>query len=170
MRQLAPILIVLVLAISSACDGGSDEGTPQPPPGTTTSETGKAALDRAIRRAVRENDRLSSSVLWSNRVPSRATRSTRGPALAALRRSAADRQKRGIRVRTLMNKLDIVSVQLDPSYTTATVVVRSIQRVRPYRGRTPLGRAVKLDERARVELRRLGASDHFFVWRVRILD
>jgi hypothetical protein len=32
-----------------------------------------------------------------------------------------------------------------------------------------MGQAVKLDERARVELRRLGTSDRFVVWRVRVL-
>ena len=67
------------------------------------------------------------------------------------------------------NRLEISSIELDPSYTTATATVRSIQRVRPYRGGKPSGRAVKLDERADVELRRLGASDRFVVWKVRVL-
>ena len=169
MRRLAPILIVSLVALLAGCDGGNDEASTQRPPTTTTSEPGKAALERAVRQALRENDRLSSYVLSSNRVPAWATRSTRGPALAALRRSAADRRKRGIRVRTLVNKLEIASVELDPSYAQATAVVRSIQRVRPYRGRKPIGRAVNLDERAKVELRRLGASGRFVVWRVRVL-
>jgi hypothetical protein len=39
-------------------------------------------------------------------------------------------------------------------------------RARPLK---PSGRAVKLDERASVELRRLGSSDRFVVWRVRVL-
>ena len=169
MRRLAPILIVSLVALLAGCDGSKDEASTQPPPTTTTSEPGKAALERAVRQALRENDRLSSYVLSSNRVPAWATRSTRGPALAALRRSAADRRKRGIRVRTLVNKLEIASVELDPSYAQATAVVRSIQRVRPYRGRKPIGQAVNLDERAKVELRRLGASGRFVVWRVRVL-
>jgi Flp pilus assembly protein TadD len=168
MRRLAPSLIVLLLAIATGCDGG-DDSTTQQPPTTTTSETGAAALQRAVRRTLRENDRLSSYVLWSNRIPAWATRSTRGPALAALRRSATDRRMRGIRVRTLANRLEITSIELDPSYTAATAVVRSIQRVRPYEGRKPSRRAVKLDERARVELRRLGASGRFVVWKVRVL-
>ncbi len=169
MRRLAPILIVILVALLTGCDGGNDEVTTQPPSPTTTSETGKAALERAARGALRENDRLSSYVLASNQVPAWASRSTRGPALEAIRRSAADRRKRGIRVRTLENTLEIKSVELDPSYTKATAVVRSIQRVRPYRGRKPMGRAVKLDERAKVELRRVGASGRFVVWRVRVL-
>jgi hypothetical protein len=169
MRPLATILILLAIAISTGCDSGNDEAATQPLPTTTTPETGKAALERGVRQALRENDRVSSFVLWANSVPARATRSTRGPALAALRRSAAERRKRGIRVRTLTNRLEIVSIELDPSYTRATAVVRSIQRVRPYSGRKPMGQPVKLDERARVELRRVDGSEGFVVWRVRVL-
>jgi hypothetical protein len=170
MRRLGPVLIVFLLAIASGCDGGDGEVATQPPPTTTSPETGEAALKDAVQQALRDNDRLSGYVLWSNRVPTWATRSTRGPALVTLRRSAADRRKRGIQVRTLANKLEINSILLDPSYTQATAVVRSIQRVRPYRNGKPLGRAVKLNERAKVELRRLGTSGRFVVWRVRVLD
>lgn len=167
MSRLGPVLLVLLLAIATGCDGGNDEVATQPPPTTTTSGTGRAALERGVRQALRDNDRLSGQVLWSNRVPDWATRSTRGPALAALRTSAADRRQRGIRVRTLESRLEIASIDLDPSYTSATAVVRSLQRVRPYEGGKPSGRAVKLDERAEVELRRLGASDRFVVWRLK---
>jgi hypothetical protein len=168
MTRLAILLLALIAAIAAGCDGGNDQVATQPPP-TTTSETATATLERAVRRALRENDQLSGYVLWNNRVPTWATRSTRGPALATLRRSAADRRKRGVRVRTLENRLQITSVTLDPSYTKATAVVRSIQRVRPYQGGKPIGRAVELDERARVELRRLDSSSRFVVWRVRVL-
>jgi hypothetical protein len=169
MTRLATLLLVLLAATAAGCDGGGNEDVAtQPPPPTTTSETPTATLETSVRRALRANDQLSGYVLWSNRVPGWATRSTRGPALATLRRSAADRRKRGIRVRTLVNRLEIMSIKLDPSYTRATAVVRSIQRVRPYRGGKPVGRAVKLDERATVELRRLGSSSSFVVWRVRV--
>ena len=164
-RRVGTVLIVLLLAIAAGCDGGDGEVATQPPPGTTSTTTGEAAL----RDAVRRNDRLSGYVLWRNRVPTWATQTTRGPALVTLRQSAADRRKRGVRIRTLANRLEISSIELDPSYTTATATVRSIQRVRPYRGGKPSGRAVKLDERANVELRRLGASDRFVVWKVRVL-
>ena len=165
MRRLAPVLIALLVAIAAGCDGAGNENSPtQPSTTTTASETGRAALERAVHQALRENDRLSGYVLWSNRIPDWATRSTRGPALAALRTSASDRRKRGVRVRTLRSRLEITSIDLDPSYTSATAVVRSVQRVRPYAGRKPSGRAVELDERAKVELRRLGASDRFVVW------
>jgi len=156
-----------VLAISAGCSSGSNKATTTLPPRTTTgSETGVAQLKRAVRQALRDNDRVSGYVLWSNRVPAWATRSTRGPALANLRVSATDRRRRGIRVRTLASKLKIISVTLDPSYTNATAVVRSIQRVRPYRAGAPMGRAVKLDERAKVELHRVAGASRFVVWRL----
>ena len=169
MTRLATLLVAVLAATAAGCDGGNDQVATQPPT-TTTSETATATLERAVRRALSENDQLSGYVLWNNRVPTWATRSTRGPALATLRRSAADRRKRGVRVRTLENRLQITSVTLDPSYTKATAVVRNIQRVRPYRGGKPAGRAVDLNERAEVELRRLDTSARFVVWRVRVLD
>jgi hypothetical protein len=168
MRQFALLLLALLAVTAAGCDSGNEKVATQPPP-TTTSETTEATLARAVRQALRENDQLSGYVLWNNRVPVWATRSTRGPALTTLRQSAADRRKRGIRVRTLVNKLEIASVNVDPSYTKATAVVRSVQRLRPYRGGKPIGRAVKLDERAKVELRRIGTSSRFVVWRVRVL-
>jgi hypothetical protein len=64
----------------------------------------------------------------------------------------------------------ITSIELDPSFTKATGAVRSIQRLQPYRGGRPVGRTIKLDERANVELRRLGASGRFVVWRVRVVE
>ncbi len=167
-RRLGAVLIALLLAIAVGCDGGDGEVATQPP-STTSSETGEAALRDAARQVLRRNDRLSGYVLWFNRVPPWATRTTRGPALATLRESAADRRKRGVRIRTLASRLEVSSIALDPSYTRATAVARSIQRVRPYRGGKPSGRTVKLDERASVELRRLGSSDRFVVWRVRVL-
>jgi hypothetical protein len=168
MRQSALLLLALLTAIAAGCNGGNEKVATQPP-ATTTSETTTATLESGVRQALRENDQLSGYVLWNNRVPAWATRSTRGPALVTLRQSAADRRRRGIRVRTLVNTLEITSIKVDPSYTKATAVVRSVQRVRPYRGGKPIGRAVKLDERANIELRRIGTSSRFVVWRVRVL-
>ena len=168
MRQSAFLLLALLAAIAAGCNGGNEKVATQPP-ATTTSEPTTATLERGVRQALRENDQLSGYVLWNNRVPASATQSTRGPALVTLRQSAADRRRRGIRVRTLVNRLEITSIKVDPSYTKATAVVRSVQRVRPYRGGKPIGRAVKLDERANIELRRIGTSSRFVVWRVRVL-
>jgi hypothetical protein len=61
----------------------------------------------------------------------------------------------------------VISIQLDPSYERATAVVSDPQRVRPYgRDGRPLGRAIALNERARLELRRLGSGMRFVVWKV----
>ncbi len=168
MKPLAAVLMIFLLASSAGCSSGSNKATTTQPTRSTTINvsTSAAQLKRAVRQALRGNDRVSGYVLWSNRVPAWATRSTRGPALANLRASATDRRRRGIRVRTLASKLKIISVSLDPSYTNATAVVRSIQRVRPYRAGAPMGRAVKLDERAKVELHRVAGASRFVVWRL----
>jgi hypothetical protein len=171
MRRLGPVLIVFLVAIAAGCDGGNDEVATQPPPATTTPEKGAAALERAARSALTENRRLSVYVLWNNRIPRWAERSTRGPALASLRAAAQNRRNRGIRVRMLESRRQILSLRLDPSYARATAIVLDRQRVQPSRrnGR-PLGRATMLNERARYELRRLGQSDRFVVWRVVLLQ
>jgi hypothetical protein len=171
MRRLAPILIVSLVALLAGCDGGDDEASTQPPPPTTTtSETGKAALERGVRSALTENRRLSVYVLWNNRIPPWAERSTRGPALGSLRSAAQNRRKRGVRVRMLENSREILSLSLDPSYLRATAIVLDKQRVQPSgRNGRPLGRATKLNERARYELRRLGRTHRFVVWRVVLL-
>jgi hypothetical protein len=170
MRRLGPVLMALLVAIAAGCDGGNDEAATEPPQTTTTSETGKAALERAVRSALTENRRLSVYVLWNNKIPPWAERSTRGPALASLRSAAQNRRNRGIRVRMLENRREILSLRLDPSYERATAIVLDRQRVQPSRpnGR-PLGRAAMLNERARYELRRSGQSDRFVVWRVVLL-
>jgi hypothetical protein len=171
MRRLGPVLIVFLVALAAGCDGGNDEVATQPPPATTTPEKGAAALERAARSALTANRSLSVYVLWNNRIPRWAERSTRGPALASLRAAAQNRRSRGIRVRMLENRREILSLRLDPSYARATAIVRDRQRVQPSRrnGR-PLGRATMLNERARYELRRLGQSDRFVVWRVVLLQ
>ncbi len=171
MRRLGPVLIAFLVAIAVGCDGGSEESATQPSPTATTPENGQAALERAVRSTLTANRRLSVYVLWNNRIPSWAKRSTRGPALAGLRTAAADRRKRGIRVRLLSDRFQVVSIRLDLSYTKATAIARGRQRVRPHRlNSTPAGRSVELIERARIELRRLGRTNRFVVWRVELLD
>jgi hypothetical protein len=118
------------------------------------------------RAAIHEDHRMSVRVLWTNSVPAHP-RATAGPALAVLRRSVAARARRGIRVRLLSERFRVISIRLDPSYARATAVVYDHQRVRPYgRDGRPLGRAVVLKERARLELRRLGSGMRFVVWKV----
>ena len=169
-KHVLILLLSSTALIAGACTGDENNSPTQTRATTgtttTTAEDETAALERAAREALRDNDRLSGDVLRTNRVPTWATRSTRGPALAALRKSAADRRERRIRIRTLSSNFEIISVDLDPSFASASALVRSRQRVRPYRAGRPLGRAVELDERARVELHRLGESEQFVVWRL----
>jgi hypothetical protein len=167
-RTIVVLGSALVLA---ACSSGSHHASSTTvPTGTapTTSVDQQAAqsLERSVRAALRSNDQLSGVVLWTNRVPRSASESTGGPALVSLRTAAAQRRAKHLRIRTVSTNLQIVSIKLDPSYTRATAIIRSRQVVRPYRAGTPLGRAVKLDERARVELHRLESAARFVVWRV----
>jgi outer membrane murein-binding lipoprotein Lpp len=164
------------LVVSSVALAGCSSGSHQANSTTTSTSTSasttsaqqstRRSLRLAVRAALRSNDKLSGVVLWTNRVPQDAAKSTRGPALVALRTAAAQRLSKHLRIRTVSSKLQILSIKLDPSYARATAVVRSRQVVRPYRAGAPLGRAVKLDERARVELHRLGSETSFVVWRV----
>jgi hypothetical protein len=168
-RRLGAVLIALLLAFATGCDGGDGEVATQPRP-TTSPESGEAALEEAVRSALDGNRRLSVFVLWNNRIPAWAQVSTRGPALGALRAAAQNRKERGVRVRVLASRREVRSLRLDPSYVTATAIVVDRQRVQPSRrnGR-PLGHEVRLNERARYELRRVGESDRFVVWRVVLL-
>ena len=171
MKRLATLLLALLAATAAGCDAGNDNDATQPPPTTTQSQTGEAALRQAVRTALNENRRLSVYVLWNNRIPDWGERSTRGPALVSLRSAAQNRRNRGVRVRMLQSRREIRSIRLDPSYAEATAIVQDRQRVQPSRqnGR-PIGRAVVLNERARYELRRVGRSDRFIVWRVVLLE
>jgi hypothetical protein len=171
MTRLATLLLALLAATAAGCDGGNDNDATQPPPTTTQSQTSEAALRQAVRTALNENRRLSVYVLWNNRIPDWAERSTRGPALESLRSAAENRRNRGVRVRMLRSRREIRSIRLDPSYAEATAIVQDRQRVQPSRpnGR-PIRRALVLNERARYELRRVGQSDRFIVWRVVLLE
>jgi hypothetical protein len=156
----------------AGCSGGSNNASSTTTSTSTTASTTSAeqptpqSLRLAVRTALRSNDQLSGLVLWTNRVPQDARKSTRGPALVELRKAAAQRLSKHLRIRTVSTNLQIISIELDPSYARATAVIRSRQVVRPYRAGASLGRAVKLDERARVELHRLGSKTTFVVWRV----
>jgi hypothetical protein len=164
------------MAVSAGC-GGSSSGNATPPTttdaatathrATTTAPVdAKAALARAVRSAILEDHRMSVRVLWTNNVPKRPV-ATAGPALANLRQAVADRRRRGIRVRLISEQFRIVSLRLDPSYTRATAEVVDPQRVRPYgRDGRPLGRTVVLNEHVKLELRRVGSSNRFVVWKV----
>ena len=93
--------------------------------------------------------------------------STRGPALTG---AAQLRLRRGgskaFRSRTSRGSYTITAITLDPSYATATAVVRSQQRVAPYEVRAPLGKQISLPSTLASELHRLGNTERFIVWRV----
>jgi hypothetical protein len=130
----------------------------------------RQTLGTAVRASLLANHRLSIRVLWTNQVPAAATNSIGGPALAGLRASAKDRQRKGVRVRMLHDRYRILSISLAPSLTRATAVAESIQTVSlTYLNGHPRGRSVRLDERARISLRRLGTSDAFIIWSVALL-
>ena len=167
-RAGAFALVVSSVALAGCSSGSNHASSTTTSTSSTTSATQPMpqSLRLAVRTALRSNDQLSGLVLWTNRVPQDATKSTRGPALVELRKAAAQRLSKHLRIRTVSSNLQILSIKLDPSYARATAVIRSRQVVRPYRAGSPLGRTVKLDERARVELHRLGSKTTFVVWRV----
>lgn len=170
-RRTVPALVLLatLAAPISGCGAGktstADSHTRSKT--TTTQQTASSsALEDAVKRALDANGHLSAYVLWSDEVPSWASQSTRGPALAGLRASAETRRKQALRVRSLSNKVQVLAVQLDPSYTSATATVHDHEIVTLYQhGRR--GRTVTLDEHDRIVLRRLGQTTRFVVWEVR---
>jgi len=169
MKTSALIGCLVVALTAGGCGGGS--ATP-PSSRTSTSRTASdptAALNVAVRDALRKNYELSGYVLWHNALPASAQQSTRGPALEALQASAAQRRKSGIRIKPITGRLTIVSVSIDPSFAKATATTVASGRVRPYEGRKAEPRTISVHERARVQLRRLGTARRFVVWKVTVL-
>lgn len=161
----ATVSAVLLVGCGASTPGSPSPSTPNSH--TTTAADPTAQLNLAVRRALRANHRVAKLVLWRNAVPASASESTRGPALSALRSAAAGRRRRGVHVRVVFDGFRIESVTLDPSFTRATAIVVDPQRVRPYgvNGK-PLGQPVRLSEKSRFELRRLGNTPRFVVWQV----
>jgi hypothetical protein len=170
MKRLAAVVMIVPLAITAGCNSGGKKVATVPTTTATTSQASEAPLKAGVRSTLSENRRLSIYVLWNNRIPSWAAKSTRGPALASLRAAAQNRRHRGIRVRLVASRRQIISIRLDPSYLRAKAIILDRQRVQPsQRNGRPLGQAVMLKERARYELRRIGRSNRFVVWRVVLL-
>jgi glucose/arabinose dehydrogenase len=172
MKRMGTFALVASSVALAGCSSGSHQAnstttSPSTSEATTSTQPDAQALERAARAALDANHKVSIFVLWHNRVPAWALRSTDGPALASLRSAAATRRSRGVRARLLSDRRRVVSLTLDPSYASATAVVVDRQRVQPSeRNGKPLGRAVVLNERATYELRRIGSSRRFVVWRV----
>jgi len=162
------LLLATVAALTAGCGGsnGSVAATSSSDAKATSTRVSEATLKAAVRAAIRANVRLSTYVLWHNQVPAWATQSTRGPALNALRASAAARRRQGIQIKNLSGRYTIISIALAPSYTAATAVIRTHQRVAPYEAGHRLGRAIVGTDHARLQLRRVGNSQRFIVWSV----
>lgn len=169
MRKKAAIGCSAIAMLAAGCGSGSASSPTTMANASTTARDPTAALDQAVRKALRRNYQLSGYVLWHNALPASAQQSTRGPALAALQSSAAQRRKSGIRIKPVSGRLTIISVSLDPSFTRATATTLASGRVRPYEGGRAEPRAITVDERARVQLHRLGRSQSFVVWQVTTL-
>ena len=163
------MLLVAVAAISGGCGGTGGKvvaTTTATDAKSTSAQATTATLKAAVRTAIQADRQLSLYVLWHNRVPAWATRSTRGPALKALRDAAATRRQQGIQIRNLSGGYTITSITLAPSYASATAVLRSHQRVAPYRAGHRLGKAISASDHARIQLHRLDNTQRFVVWRL----
>jgi hypothetical protein len=109
---------------------------------------------------------MSVTALWTNQVP-RHPVATAGPALSNLRTSVAQRKRHRIRVRLVSERFRILSLRIDPSYVSATATVLAVQRTQPtHTNGEPLGKPIRLTERARLVLHRVGAARRFVVWEV----
>jgi hypothetical protein len=176
MRRATLITAIALAALAVSGCGGSNTHTsasrtqPARSQSTTTGEqTTLAALERTARSALEQNHTLSDYVLSHNTIPSWASQSAAGPALAAMRNSAAQRRVGKVQVRVLTSAVEIRLVQLDPSYTRATASVVERSRVRVYQHGRAVGGVRTLNEPARVELRRVDDKTAFVVWRLTAL-
>jgi hypothetical protein len=165
MKTTALIGCLAVALVAAGCGGGGSHAGPSTPSTTTDRMSEQVRLEAGVRAAVKQNFKLSLYVLWHNAIPAWASRSTGGPALAALRASAATRRGRGIRIRPIKTALRVRAISVDASYMSATAVADSRQRVRPYESGKPQPKLIALHERARLTLRRVGSSDRFIVWK-----
>jgi hypothetical protein len=167
-RKHAPLLLASIALAAAGCGGNRNmaAATSTTDAHTTSEQTSQTALKAAVRVAIRANLKLSLYVLWHDEVPTWAMRSTRGPALKALRVSAATRRRQGIQIKNLRGHSTILAIRLAPSYTSATAEIRDTRSVAPYRGGHRLGRAISGTDHSRVQLRRVGSTERFIVWSV----
>ena len=170
MRTTRLLSTTAIMALALAGCGSSSKTTASRAKQTTSTATRPtttpAGLKQAAHSALEQNHTLSDYVLAHNSLPSWASQSTSGPALAALRNSAAQRRSGMVSVRMLASAVEIRSIQLDPSYLTATASVLERSRVRVYQHGRPVGGVRTLNEPARVELHRVGDSAAFVVWKL----
>jgi hypothetical protein len=169
-RAAALLAAALVAILASGCASSSDRVATAGDTERTSTTTAdpRAQLLTAVREAIRRDHAESVRSLWTNRVPAHPI-ATAGPALRAWRQSVTDRRRAGIRVRTLSQRLRILSIRLDPSYETATALIQNDQRVQLVRadGRPSGGPRIG-QERVRLVLHRR-PGDQFVIWRVEVI-
>jgi hypothetical protein len=176
MRRSTMTATMAVAALAVSGCGGSKAHTrasqTEPAPRQSVpagAQTTSVALERAAHSALEQNHTLSNYVLSHNVIPSWASQSTAGPALAAMRSSAAHRRGGKVQVRVLTSALEIRSVTLDPSYTRSTASFVERSRVRVYQDGRAVGGVRTLNEPARAELRRVDDKTAFVVWQLTAL-
>lgn len=163
------LVIVIGCVLIAGCGGGEHHATASAKNTVTTTPNPTGQLEQAVRYAIEQDHRLSVESLWTNRVPAHPA-ATEGPALVAMQQSVAQRRRAGVRVKTLAQHLRILSVELAPSYATATATILDVEKVLPsYSNGRPRGKAVAARERARLQLHRIGDTDSFAVWKVTAL-
>jgi hypothetical protein len=164
-----PLLTLAVCLFLAGCGGESGHATVAATQTTTAQPSPAVALEKAVRTAIEQNAKVSDYVLSNNAIPSWASQSTNGPALAGLRGSAAQRKEAKVRVRVLASSVRINSIQLNPSYLSATASIVYEGRVRVYKNGHPERRTIRLKEPAHVALHRIGNETRFVVWRVAVV-
>jgi hypothetical protein len=164
-----PLLTLAVCLFLAGCGGESGHATVAATQTTRAQPSPAVALEKAVRTAIEQNAKVSDYVLSNNAIPSWASQSTAGPALAGLRGSAAQRKEAKVRVRVLASSVRINSIQLNPSYLSATASIVYEGRVRVYKNGHPERRTIRLKEPAHVALHRIGNETRFVVWRVAVV-
>jgi hypothetical protein len=161
-----PFIVLLACALLAGC-GASHGTTSTTKPNTraTTTTNPTAQLEQEVRAALQQNAKVSDYVLEHNAIPTWARRSTAGPALSGMRGSATQRRSGRITVHVLSDDVQVESISLAPSYSTATANVTERSRVVPFRDGHRLGKAVVGNEHARFTLHRTGGTT-FVVWSV----
>jgi hypothetical protein len=163
------LLILVVCLFLAGCGGGSGHATVAATQTSTVPPSPAVALEQAARTAIEQNAKVSDYVLSNNAIPSWASQSTAGPALAGLRGSAAQRKAAKVRVRVLTSRVTIHSIQLNPSYLSATASIVYEGRVRVYKNGHPERRTIRLKEPAQVALHRIGNETRFVVWKLTVV-
>jgi hypothetical protein len=163
------LLTLAVCLFLAGCGGGSGHATVAATQTSTAQPSPAVALEKAARTAIEQNAKVSDYVLSNNAIPSWASQSTAGPALAGLRGSAAQRKAAKVRVRVLTSRVTIHSIQLNPSYLSAIASIVDEGRVRVYKNGRPERRTVALNEPAQVTLHRVGNEMRFVVWKLTVV-